>query len=91
MKCIDFATAKFLDTTKRTCELFGLSSTAKAMTPNPDNTRTTRVTFNGTRHYVAPEVLENRGSGKAVDLWALGITFFSPQNFSPTSKETLSI
>ena len=73
MKCIDFATAKFLDSNKRTFELF--SSAQKASDTNPEFSRAARVTFNGTRYYVSPEVLENRDSGASADLWALGIFY----------------
>ena len=39
----------------------------------PDEKLTTAC---GTLSYVAPEVLEQRGYGKEVDIWAVGIIFF---------------
>jgi len=81
MKCIDFATAKFLDYNKRTIELFSLNQSLRSNDPDSEGSRAARVTFNGTRHYVSPEVLENRDSGAPADLWALGNIFIKRRKY----------
>jgi len=78
MKCIDFGTAKFLDTKKRTSELFGfpIVSDDDDGDSDEDSESIPRKTFNGTRYYVSPEVLESRDAGAPVDLWALGAIIY---------------
>jgi len=78
MKCIDFGTAKFLDHNKRTSELFGfpIVSEDDEIDSDEDSENIPRKTFNGTRYYVSPEVLECRDAGASVDLWALGAIIY---------------
>ncbi len=84
MKCIDFGTAKFLDIKKRTSELFGfpIVSDDDDGDSDEDSESIPRKTFNGTRYYVSPEVLESRDAGAPVDLWALGNHKFEEEYLS---------
>ncbi|EGR29134.1 protein kinase a catalytic subunit, putative [Ichthyophthirius multifiliis] len=47
---------------------FGLSKKMNAQ----DKT----YSFAGTPEYLAPEVILNKGHGKSVDLWAIGVLFY---------------
>lgn len=80
LKCIDFGTAKFLTTEKRTAELYASRSgkTVETVdmsmsTSNNSMKRNHRSTFVGTPQYVSPEMLEGSDCGAPADLWSLGI------------------
>ena len=72
LKCIDFGTAKLLNTDKRTHELFGVSTPTLEELDEEASSRLHRPTFVGTPYYVSPEVLEDQECGASADLWALG-------------------
>lgn len=79
LKCIDFGTAKFLASEKRTSELFTSKNNApeENAQPNPaPPKRTHRSTFVGTAQYVSPEMLDGSDCGAPADLWALGCMIY---------------
>lgn len=71
LKAIDFGTAKFLDTDKRTSEIFQVKK-EDTVDMDPAYERSHRKTFVGTAQYVSPEMLEDSDCGAAGDIWALG-------------------
>lgn len=77
LKCIDFGTAKFLASDKRTSELFTSKNTTEEnpqpQPAPPTQKRGHRSTFVGTAQYVSPEMLDGSDCGAPADLWALGI------------------
>ena len=51
-----------------------------------------RVTFCGTYEYMAPEIIDNVGYDKKVDIWSLGILFYELlHGFSPFRGDNPSI
>lgn len=79
LKCIDFGTAKFLASDKRTAEIYAARSgkagetTEMSMSTSNNSKRNHRSTFVGTPQYVSPEMLEGSDCGAPADLWSLGI------------------
>jgi len=73
IKCIDFGTARFLTTEKRTAELYNIKKREETLEVSESQKRNHRSTFVGTAQYVSPEMLEGSDCGAPADLWALGI------------------
>jgi len=77
LKCIDFGTARFLDSDQRTSQLFPVHKDSKAEEEEDSaGDRPHRKTFVGTAQYVSPEMLENSECGAPGDLWALGCMIY---------------
>lgn len=76
LKIIDFGTAKYTNSKKRTAELFGKKKESEdtGVEIDPELTRKFehRSTFVGTPQYVSPEMLSDSDCGGPADLWALG-------------------
>ena len=76
IKCIDFGTARFLTTEKRTAELYNIKKRDDTLEMHSQvQKRNHRSTFVGTAQYVSPEMLEGSECGAPADLWALGINY----------------
>jgi len=78
LKCIDFGTARYLATEKRTAELFEVKNKAEeTLEDTPSQIKKNhRTTFVGTAQYVSPEMLEGADTGAPADLWALGCIIY---------------
>ncbi len=72
IKCIDFGTARFLKTEKRTADLYNIKKGEDTIEMPESQKRHHRPTFVGTAQYVSPEMLEGSECGAPADLWALG-------------------
>jgi len=76
IKCIDFGTARFLTTEKRTAELYNIKKREETLEVSESQKRNHRSTFVGTAQYVSPEMLEGSDCGAPADLWALGCMIY---------------
>ena len=81
MKVVDFGFAKrILERTWTLCGTPEYLPPTRAPTPTPTLTLALTLTLTltlyptlGTPEYLAPETIRNKGHGKGVDWWALGI------------------
>jgi serine/threonine protein kinase len=79
IKLVDFGLSHVFDRAKQTLQQYQAQEAATAATSGAsDSEDTTEVhnlthSFCGTEQYMAPEVLLQKGHGKAVDFWCLGI------------------
>jgi 3-phosphoinositide dependent protein kinase-1 len=80
LKCIDFGTARFLNTNLRPSQIFQKKKTEESKEmESPDDIEPSmapRSTFVGTAQYVAPEMLEDSECSAPADIWALGCMIY---------------